>query len=327
MTTSNDGTGAASAAPSLVISENATLAEVDRAEQVARDLIDDVQDPAVAEELLRKVTSAAEVARLMKVGADREQRWRGLRLRAERRYGELLGPAHTGGQREGHVSATNVDGGQRFAQHQARKVAAVPESDFEAYLADSPKPTRTGLLRKTATGARRRKRGNEVPPAEATERLRQRAREVRSLPSDQRPRWTERDVDIVEAVLANPVKPRAKYSGKRLRELAAKRRNGHELAKLQYRIVELVGILESVDVADYNLSDADDVSQFHDDLFALYAWMDRAISLASARLDDERLEQKIRKLRAPDGRTDAERRTAAMLADRLERRRRESQLT
>jgi hypothetical protein len=68
------------------------------------------------------------------------------------------------------------------------------------------------------------------------------------------------------------------------------------------------------------------VSDFHDDLVQLQIWMDRSIGIASSRLDDVALERKIRKLRDGTGRTEAERRTAAMLAEKLERRRRERHL-
>ena len=120
----------------------------------------------------------------------------------------------------------------------------------------------------------------------------------------------------------NPL-PRA--AGKRLRELAPKRGAG-ALVDLQYRMMQLTSILESVDVAAFDLSDADEVAEFHNDLIELQLWMDRSISLASARLDDAALERKIRKLRDSAGRTEAEQRNAAALAEKLERRRRESGL-
>lgn len=134
-------------------------------------------------------------------------------------------------------------------------------------------------------------------------------------------------MDDVQYLLDNPPARQAKYSGKRLRELAAKRRKGNDLASLQYRMMQLTSILESVDVASYDLSDAEDVSDFHDDLVELWMWMDRSIALANSRLDDVALERKIRKLRNGTGRTEAERRTAAVLAEKLERRRRERHLS
>jgi hypothetical protein len=331
MTTSSTTTeGAASAAPSIVIPKGAELSQIDRMEEAAYEAIDNVQDPDAAAALLDQVTVAEHAVRLAKVSEQREQRWRGLRLRAERRYGELLGPKQPGKRTDkGPLSGTKRSGAEHFAQHQARKVAAVPADVFETYVTENSKPNRTGLLRATtAAVTRAKKKGKEIPPSDAYDALRQRSKDVRSLPSDQRPRWTERDVDLVDTVLTHLLKRRPKYSGKRLRELASKRAAGSapRLADLQYRMMQLTSILESVDITDYDLADPDVVSEFHDDLVELKLWMDTSIALASARLDDAVLERKIAKLRDGTGRTTAEQQTAAALASKLERRRRESRL-
>ena len=317
---STNGIGAASAAP-IAIPEGATPALVDRMAQAAADAIEDVDNAEAAEALLDQVTVAEHAIRLAKISAEHEARWAGLRLRAERRYGELLGPATTGGQRKGHVSGANVEGTERLAQHQARKVAAVPAADFEAYVAGNPRPTRSGLLRSTAPRPSPRKRKTDTSPAEALDRLRARIKQVRELDARVRPRWTLEDAEHVELVARHLLKRRPKYSGRRLRELATKRRNGHELAALQYRMMQLTSILESVDVADYDLADPEAVSEFHDDLVELQFWMDRSISLASSRLDDVKLLEKLRIMRDPTGRTEAERRTANAIAAKIERRR------
>ena len=319
--------GAASAASSLVIPEGATVAQIDRMEQAAHDAIDNVQDPEAAQALLDQVVIAEHAVRLAKVSEEREQRWGGIRLRAERRYGELLGPATAGGHREGHVTGGHVGDSDRKIRSQARKVAAVSDTDFEKYVKSEPRPTRSGLLRKTAPPPRERKREKNTPPEKALERLRERVKQVRALDARVRPRWTLEDVADVDAALKLSAKRRKKYAGKRLREIAAKRRNGDELAALQHRILQLTAILESVDVAAYDLADAEDVSFFHDDLVALQMWMDRSIGLASSRLDDAALERKISKLREVNGRTPEEQRTALMLAERLEQRRRENRLS
>ena len=329
MARSKGGTGAASAAP-IAISKNAGLAEIDRAEQAAYAAIDAVQDPDAAEDLLCQVKVAEHAIRIAKVSADREQRWAGLRLRAERRYGELLGPPMS--RREtGGVTGRNTSGADRAAQSRARKVAAVPEVEFEAYLADTPKPTHAGLVRdrKTKAAAPTQQNGKpNVSPAEAADRLRQRVRYVQDANASARPRWTLEDVQHLDLVMKHLLKRRPKYAGKRLRELAPKRGVGPKprLADLQYRMMQLTQILESVDVADYDLSDPEEVEEFHDDLVELQLWMERSISLASARLDDAALERKIRKLRDTSGRPEPEQQTARALADKLERRRRESRL-
>lgn len=323
-------TGAASAAP-VVIPEGATLAQIERMEREAFDAIENVQDPDEAEALLRQVTIAEQAVRIAKVSAEREQRWSGLKLRAERKYGELLGPKQPGKRTDRQpVSAADrsSSGADREAQSQARKVAAVPQEDFDAYISEATKPTRAGLLRdKQPASKRRTKRKSSTAPPDAVDLLRRRIRQVRDLDGRDRPRWTLEDTDNVELVLKHLLKRRPKYSGKRLRELASKRGNGSQLADLQYRMMQLTSMLESVDVATIELADAEEASEFHDDLVELQLWMERSIAFASMRLSDAKLEYKISKLRDPTGRTDAERQTAARLADKLERRRRELYLT
>lgn len=58
-----------------------------------------------------------------------------LRERADvwRRWGQLLGEAEIGGHREGHVTASNVDGAERQRRHKARKVWAIPEERYKAW--------------------------------------------------------------------------------------------------------------------------------------------------------------------------------------------------
>lgn len=152
--------GAASAAPAL-IREQQELAEADQWEADALDAIEAVQDPDEAESLLRKVTTVAQAMRLNKISGDREWRWRVLRLRAERRYGELLGPAEeqprtAPGKR---VTPSHVlEDAERKVRHRARQVAAVPAERFEEYVGNSEEPSHRGLLRNTG---RKRRRGGE----------------------------------------------------------------------------------------------------------------------------------------------------------------------
>jgi hypothetical protein len=322
---SENGKGAATAAPALRIDGNATMAQIDEAEPRAWQAIRDVDDPDQAERLLQQVTVAEQAIRVMKISADREQRWAALRLRAERRWGELLGPPEDKGGRR-TVSGTN--GSVRFAHNQARRVAAVPLAAFDAYLAEAEKPSRTGLFRETTDKPKQAKRKTaQVEPVAALDQLKKRSKDVRKLPSDSRPRWTEKDCDLVDTVLGSLLKRRPKYAGRRLRELGAKRRgNPTALADLQYKMMQLTSILESVDVADVQVADTDDVGEFHDDLVEVQLWVDRSLAIASARLDDAALKRKIEKLRNNVGRSEPERRTAEALAAKLERRRRESRL-
>ncbi len=314
---SSSNEGAASAAPSLVLPDGASVAEIDRMEQAAVDAIEHVQDPDEAERLLREVTAAEHVIQLARVSAEREQRWAGLRLRAERRYGELLGPADRTKAKSDRLSDFEYQ-----AQSKARRVAAVPAGAFDAYLVDNAKPTRSGLLRATSPAPTPRRSKTTTSPPDALDALRRRVKQVRRTDARVRPRWTLEDADSVELVLDNLLKRRPKYAGKRLRDLAAKRRNGgSDLVDLQYRVMQLTSILESVDVGSYDLGDPEEVGELHDDLVELQLWMDRSIALASARLDDAAFEAKIARMRDPSGRGEFERQTANALADKLERRR------
>lgn len=111
--------------------------------------VTDVSDPAQAERLLAHVHLMADAVRLGKLGQDQVRRWAVVTLRAERKFGELLGPAAQGGDRRSdQVTSANLTGADRVARNAARKVAAVPEAAFEAYVTDKPSPTRSGLLRK-----------------------------------------------------------------------------------------------------------------------------------------------------------------------------------
>jgi len=62
-----------------------------------------------------------------------ERRWRGIRLRAERRYGELLGPKRPGKRTSDRLSEV-----EHKSRERARKVAAVPAEKFEDYLSSEP---------------------------------------------------------------------------------------------------------------------------------------------------------------------------------------------
>jgi hypothetical protein len=85
---------------------------------------------------------------IQKLGEERERAWAGVKLRAERRYGELLPPKQPG--RRTSNKPLEV-GGDAMAQSRARKVADdVPEEVFEEYVKDDPKPTRAGLHRAAA---------------------------------------------------------------------------------------------------------------------------------------------------------------------------------
>jgi len=117
-----------------------------------------------------------------------------------------------------------------------------------------------------------------------------------------------------------------KRAGKRLREIQAARRRGLAgLIEVQYRIVQMTSLLESIDVgAEARIEDgrvADVISAMVDDLLELQIWMDHTLSQCGAYLDYGQKLTKIRQLREETaGRTPAEIATARRLADKVERR-------
>lgn len=124
----------------------ATLVEADQWEADALAAIDAVDTPEAAEALLGKIKLADQAVRISKLGAEREQRWGRVRLLAERRYGELLGPPENRGPATVTASHGSTDD-ERKARERARAVAAVPEPAFHGYVETEPQPTRAGLLR------------------------------------------------------------------------------------------------------------------------------------------------------------------------------------
>jgi Protein of unknown function (DUF3102) len=118
-------------------------------------------------------------------------------------------------------------------------------------------------------------------------------------------------------------KRKPREAGKRLRALhAQKREKDSNLLIARVDIVKMVGILEAVDLPGLGFGDAEDetVEEIHAELSILFNWLDRSLTVATARLSDQQRVEKIRKLReAIEGRTPEEIATANRLADKLER--------
>jgi len=357
MTTSNGSQGDASNAPA--VRTRGALAEVDRYEAEAAEAIEHVQDVNEAEQLLTRVKMAEEVVRLAKVAGDRERRWGALRLRAERRHGELLPPPKQAGPGRGlkkGSQAANVS--SKDARSYARKVANVPEEEFNEYLDKADKPSRGGLLRATAKPPRKRapsttgrpKRRNEKTVAEgeagiayskeAINWVRRRIRlgwsrdRIVSTATAGEDGWPHADklsngmFTTVRAIIywqeRMPVPgKRPKRTGKRFREVAATRRTpGYpSLVDLQHRVLQLTGALETTDLDDYNITSTNEhvVEEFYDDLIDLQFWMDDSLRRVEDRLGERKLREQIRKLREDHaGRTPEEIQIALRLADRRE---------
>lgn len=117
----------------------------------ALDAIHAVKTPEEAEHLLARVKVAAEAARVMHLGKALSREWRGVEIKAERRWGELLGEAEPGRPSGGIVTDSNDlprAPAERKAAHEARKLAAVPAELVEEYVEKTEAPTKAGLLRK-----------------------------------------------------------------------------------------------------------------------------------------------------------------------------------
>lgn len=135
----------------IAVSTSVDIAEIERLEVDALDAIGRVTDPSEAERLLRKVRAVQEAQRFLRLGAEYEKRWGVLRLKAERKYGVLLGPAMLGGERKAdQVAGSNLNSAEKSAAHKARQVAQVPDKVFHEFIENEDEPTRAGLLRRVA---------------------------------------------------------------------------------------------------------------------------------------------------------------------------------
>jgi site-specific DNA-methyltransferase (adenine-specific) len=136
----------------IAVSSTLDVAELDALEESALEAIESVTEPDQAERLLAKVRAVQEAQRLARLGADYEKRWGVVRLKAERKWGHLLGPAKIGENRHtSSVSGSDAkSGSEREAARVARKVAAIPPEVFDEFIETEDEPTRAGLLNKHA---------------------------------------------------------------------------------------------------------------------------------------------------------------------------------
>jgi hypothetical protein len=171
----HDSNGAATAAPAGLpaVNDTSDLAEVDRWLLDATASIPLITDVASALEALARVQMIEHAVQIQKLGEERERAWAGVKLRAERRYGELLPPPQQGKRTDKGPSPARgrLDKAASRAKEKARKVHDdVPEEVFEEYVKDDPKPTRAGLHRAAA------KAKPQSPPEPVTTPPRQRTR-------------------------------------------------------------------------------------------------------------------------------------------------------
>lgn len=137
-------------------SEDMQAAESSEFALQALDAIENVKSPDEAEALLAKVKVAAEAARVMHLGKALSREWRSIEIKAERKWGELLGAADRSTSMQGNsnrqnsVSETHTEAptaAERTAVKEARKLAAVPEEVFAEYVEEAEVPSKAGLLR------------------------------------------------------------------------------------------------------------------------------------------------------------------------------------
>lgn len=133
-------------APEASLSERAGWQLVEQAEA----MLDMPEEVNGAEDFYRRVGAVEDAMRWARLSTTVCVAMGRVRLRAERRWGELLGRAERDAPPPGGVSDANaMSGAERVARREARKVAEVPADAFEAYVtaAREDPPTRAGVLR------------------------------------------------------------------------------------------------------------------------------------------------------------------------------------
>jgi Protein of unknown function (DUF3102) len=171
------------------------------------------------------------------------------------------------------------------------------------------------------------------PPEEAVERLEERVKRLRSHTRASMPKWSDKDMADVRAVLKQAKKKRrGRATGgppsteSKIRENSALRKKlgRKSVADLQFRILQMTATLESSKIEDYDLADDDAyfVNELYDDLVELQFWMDHTLSVCRLYMDDAHELEVIRHLRENhSGMPPAEIETALAMADKLEAKR------
>ena len=121
----------------------------------------------------------------------------------------------------------------------------------------------------------------------------------------------------------HPVKHRPRYSGKRLREIAARQKPLQPIDKVQWSVMKLTAALEGVEIEQYDL-DSDYAQMIlldlYEDLGEHMGWVEKTVTAIRRHLDEAEVIEKIRKMREDtEGRTPAEIEAFQAKADHLER--------
>jgi hypothetical protein len=123
----------------------------------------------------------------------------------------------------------------------------------------------------------------------------------------------------------HPMRRRPRYSGKRLREIAARAKQQAltPIDKVQRSVAQLTAALEGVDIEQYDLDSSYSqmiILDLYEDLGEHQGWLDKTVMAIRRHLDQAEVMEKIRKLREDTkGRTPAEIEAFRAAADRLER--------
>lgn len=354
----NTDMGAASAAPVLVHEgEHNNMIDFDQWKSLTIAAIEGASLPEEAEQMIQGMKSADAAQRMFRLSTEQVRAWKRVALLAERKWGELLGPAEHGGKRE-QVSGGNLTNDVKIAQHKARKVAAVPVRLFNEYLASEENPSRADLLRKHAAPQHRPKAAQRTPEGAklwedeavltwVTKRKKAKRHrdqivaeskagehgwpvEGKHLPQNA----ADRALAIIKDRERAGRKGKSKTddnpkgeAGKRLRELHAEKRGGRndKLLTMQLRLEEATGSLEGIDALYFGMSDADQelIVKIHDSVTRLTMWADITMKTTIAHMDDAHVVTRIEALRAKAASTQyaAEAETFNAKADELERKR------
>lgn len=286
--------------------------------------------PQEAEELLLAATTPEQVWAIYEVAASGEEDWRIVKLKAEFRYGELLGPVKPGTRTDLLQDVTGSSGADRVAQNRARKVFAVGQENLDAYIADKgSKSTRAGLLREYGE----KKEKPAVPKSSKTatpaERLKKKVKYLRSLTRSQVPKWSNEDMDDVDSLLRQK-KPGASYASRRVndirRHIEAARKSGDSVKfwEISFTANRLVWELMRWEVDDVEIDEGtmDTIDSTHTDLLYTQEWVRDTLARIEVRYSEQARRRKIMALRqktVANGCTEEEAHLALAAANEMQR--------
>lgn len=294
--------------------------------------------PEEAEQLLGAITDPDDAARIVEISERRGQEWRKVKLLAERRWGQLLGPAVRGGDTS--RASDRLSDATFQARRRARAVFAVPQEIFDEYLATNDNPTREGLFRTPGATPRKTRKSS---PRRADAPLKGKAglshdpevvewvwrklkagwvrEQMVEASHDEHSDWprpkepiTNGGISEVRAAIAalddagvlGKPKQKSKQNTKRTynvkQERAKARKQGDQsfFWDTCYEVTRTVGFLETIEVEHLALDEhgLDMVESLYEDLLRLQDWVDVTLGVIQLRLGEVKIYETIKKLRA-----------------------------